>query len=178
MRKSIFFNNRSKLFSPLGLHSQWGFSMMEFLCIMAIILLLGSFITFNLIRTQQHTSLDTTIDTLIADIKQQQIKAMIADTEGRGVTDTYGIYFQATKYTLFHGSIYTANDPANYVVNLDTNLQFVNILFPSTSIIFTKGSGEVAGFVNGTNTIQIKNTISNEVKTMTINKYGAVTGVN
>jgi prepilin-type N-terminal cleavage/methylation domain-containing protein len=158
--------------------SQKGFSMIEFLSVMAIIILLTGFITFNLTRTQQHTSTNTTIDALVTDIKQQQLKAMIQDTQGSGVVDTYGIYFQPTKYTLFKGAAYLSSDPTNFAVDLDTNLQFMTITFPNASIIFAKGSGEVSNFATGQNTIQIKNTASNEIKTITINKYGAVTSIN
>ncbi|HSW88738.1 MAG TPA: hypothetical protein VLG12_06270 [Candidatus Saccharimonadales bacterium] len=152
--------------------------MIEFLSVIAIIIFLTGFITFNLTRTQQHTSTNTTIDALVTDIKQQQLKAMIQDTQGNGVVDAYGIYFQSTKYTLFKGTVYSSSDTTNFTVNLDTNLQFTNIAFPSTSIIFAKGSGEVTNFTAGQNTIQIKNISSNEVKTITINKYGTITSVN
>lgn len=155
-----------------------GFSMSEFLVVIAIAIFLGGFITFNLTRTQQHTSVNTTIDELVSDIKEQQMKAMINDTEGRVATDTYGIYFQTTKYTLFHGNTYVANDTANFVINLDTNLQFINNTFPNTSIIFAKGSGEIVGFINGQNTITLKNMANNQTKTVSLNQYGTITGVN
>lgn len=155
-----------------------GFSMLELLSVIAIIIFLTGFMTFSLTRTQQHTSTNTTLDTIVTDIKQQQLKAMVNDTQGSGIINPQGIYFQANKYTLFDGNTYSASDPNNFIVNLDTNLQFVNITFPNSSIIFAKGSGEVSNYVSGQNTIQIKNTSSNETKTITINQYGAITSVN
>lgn len=152
--------------------------MIEFLAVIAIVIMLTGFITFSLTRTQQHTSTNTTIDSVLTDIKQQQLKAMINDTQGDGVINTYGVYFKTTTYTLFKGSAYSALDTTNFVVNLDTNLQFVNITFPNASIIFAKGSGELANYVAGQNTIQIKNLSSNETKTITLNKYGTITSVN
>lgn len=158
--------------------SQKGFTMIEFLSVIAIVIFLTGFITFNLSKTQQHTSTNTTIDSLLSDIKQQQLKAMINDTQGSGVIDSYGIYFQSTKYTLFKGTVYSASDSTNFVVNLDTNLQFINITFPASSIIFAKGSGEFSNFITSLNTVQIKNMSSNEIKTITLNKYGTITSVN
>ncbi len=152
--------------------------MIEFLSVIAIVIFLTGFITFNLSKTQQHTSINTTIDSLVTDIKQQQLKAMIHDTQGDGMVDAYGIYFQSARYTLFKGIIYSSSDPTNFIVALDTNLQFTNITFPNSSVIFTKGSGEISGFVNGQNTIQIKSVSSNETKTITLNKYGTITSVN
>lgn len=152
--------------------------MIEFLAVIAIVIMLTGFITFNLTRTQQHTSTNTTIDSIVSDIKQQQLKAMINDTQGDGVVNSFGIYFQQTTYTLFKGSAYSTTDTTNFVVNLDTNLQFVNITFPNASLIFAKGSGEVSNYVAGQDTIQIKNLSSNETKTITVNKYGTITSVN
>ena len=154
-----------------------GYSLIEFLIVIAIFIFLSGFITLNLVHTQQHTSLSGTIDQLAADSKQQQLKSMINDTEGRGTTDTYGIYFQSTKYTLFHGASYSFSDPANFVVNLDTSLQFSAITVPDNSIIFAKGSGEVVGFSNGENTISLKDTTSGDTKTITFNQYGIITNV-
>lgn len=163
----------------LILASEQGTMLIEFLAIIAIVIFLTGFITFNLGTTQQHVSINTTIDQLVADLKQQQLKAMVDDTEGRGVSDVYGIHFDSNKYTLFHGLTYTANDSSNFVVNLDTNLQFSSITFPGSNVIFATQSGELVGFVNGQNTVRIVNTAGNNTnKTITINQYGAITSVN
>ncbi len=165
-------------FIKLSERSSKGYSITELLIVIAIFVFLSGFITLSLIHTQQHASLNGTIDQLTADMKQQQLKSMINDTEGRGTTDTYGIYFQSTAYTLFHGATYSSGDPTNFVVNLDTGLQFSAINLPASSIIFAKGSGEVAGFTNGENTVRLQNTTSGDTKTITVNQYGAITTVN
>src|SRR5258708_5928133 len=92
-------------------YKQAGFSMIEFLSIIAIVIFLTGFITFSLTRTQQHTSTNTTIDSVLSDIKQQQLNAMINDTQGTGIINPYGLYFQSNKYTLFSGSAYSLADP-------------------------------------------------------------------
>ena len=158
--------------------SEAGFSLIEFLIVIGLFVFLTGLIVFNLSKAQQHTSIHEVLNSVIADIRNQQLKAMNGDTETRGINDSYGIYFQQNNYILFHGTVYSANDPANYTITLDSGMQFTNIKFPGSSLIFAKGSGEIIGFVNGSNTITVRNNNSNETKTITINEYGVVTGVN
>jgi len=159
-------------------HENHGTLLIEYIAVIAIFILLTGFITVSLAHTQEHVSINSTIDQLVADIKQQQVKAMIDDTEGRGTSAAYGIHFDSNKYTLFHGLTFSANDSSNFAVILDTNLQFSTISFPGSNIIFATQSGELVGFVNGQNTVKILNTAGNNAKTVTINQYGTVTGVN
>lgn len=158
--------------------SQSGFTVTEIVISLGIAVLLFGFSIVSLARTQSNTEIHTTVDTIAADIKQQQIKAMNGDTEGRGVNDLYGVHFQTSSYVLFHGTTYSSSDPANSTVNLDTNIQFVNDNFPIGNLIFSKGSGEFSAYAAGQNTISLKNINTNQTKTIQVNKYGIVTNVN
>jgi len=158
--------------------SEKGTLLIELMVIVAIFVFLSGFIYVSLTNVQKHVSVNSTVDQLVADSKQQQLKAMIDDTEGRGASAAYGIHFDTGKYTLFHGLNFSQNDTSNFVVNLDSNLQFTNITFPSSNVIFATQSGELVGFVNGQNTIKILNTSGGNGKTITINQYGIITSVN
>lgn len=92
---------------------------------------------------------------------------MAGDSEGQGSVSDQGIHFEATSYTLFRGTYGTAN----FVINLPDNIQFMN---QNTQIIFAKGSGEI----NGVNSVILKDTNDGSQKTITINPYGVITGVN
>ncbi len=155
-----------------------GFTLIELLLVMTIFSLLALLITVNLLEFKHNSSLSTTINSLIADIKNQQIKAMTGDTEGRGVMDSYGIYFSANSYVLFHGASYSSSDTTNFSASLPDTLQFTGITFPNSSVIFASGSGEIIGFSVGSNTVILKDTQSNVQKTITINRRGAITQVN
>ena len=148
---------------------QNGFTLIELIIAMGIFAIITGLVTINLLGAQHTASIDSTVTTLIADIKQQQIKAMAGDTEGRGATDQYGVHFDANKYVLFHGS-YNAMDNANFVVNLEGSLNFTG----SGDIIFLKGSGENSGL----NAIVIKDSLTNRQKTININNYGVITSAN
>lgn len=158
-------------FSP-----QSGFTLIELMLVIAIIATLMGITTMSLTGAQQKSSMNATLGIFISDIRAQQLKAMVGDTEGRATSDTYGISFQSTKYTLFHGT-FSASETSNFDINLPPSIQ-VSSTFPNSQITFLKGSGEVSGFTNGSNTITLTDSADGSVKIITINKYGVVTGVN
>lgn len=149
-----------------------GFTLIEILIVMVIVLLLLSLSFINIGKPQESTNLATVGDTLIADIKAQQILAM---SGGKGSTTTaqpYGIYFQSNQYTLFAGSTYSGSDPNNFVETLPSGIT-LNTIFPSAQLILTKGAGEVQGFTAGSNTITL--TTANGTRVITVGQFGAVT---
>jgi len=153
------------------MRNQRGFTLIELMVVITITAILLGFITINLVSSQQRASLNAIEQELLADLKQQQLKAMIGDTEGRETSDTYGIHFDSGKYTLFHGT-YSSTDSANFAINLDQNFQFQS---PGTDIIFSKISGEIsAGSITN---IVIRDSTNGNVKTITVNRYGVVTQI-
>ncbi len=128
---------------------------------MAIFALIIGYTSINLIRPQTKASLDTTVTTLVSDIKEQQIQAMAGDS-----ASAFGIYFESNKYTLFKGGIYNPLSSSNFAINLDQGLS----INTTASVVFTQRSGETSptSFI-------LKNNTSNEQKTITINSFGAVT---
>lgn len=154
------------------------FSLPEIIVVIGILLVLSGFAIVNLFSAKHTTSLNTTVNMFIADLKNQQVKAIVGDTEGRVTADSYGIYFDQSTYILFHGTTYSQTDPANFTINLGDNVAFANVLLPQSQIVFAKGSGTVLGFVNGSNTLTLRNVLSNEQKVITVNRFGTVTGVN
>jgi type II secretory pathway pseudopilin PulG len=163
--------------SGLVLSSLKGFTLIEALIVMSIFIILAGLTTINLLNAKHQSSLSTSIDTFISDIKQQQLKAMIGDTEGRTTSDNYGIYFGATSYTLFHGT-YSTSEPTNFSIPLGDNIQFTNVKFPGSEIIFLRGSGEINSYDSNSSTITLKDILNNSEKTITLNRYGVVTNIN
>lgn len=160
-----------------NINSEKGFTLVELIIVLGITFIIFGFITINMVNFQQKTSVNTTIDTLISEIKNQQTKAMTgAETNGSG--SSYGIYYQADRYVLFSGPSYSSADPLNFTVMLDSNNSFTNITFPSNTIVFLQRSGELNGFINGSNTITLKNSEGLNEKTVTLNKYGVIVSIN
>ena len=140
---------------------------------MGIIAILVSFISINLLKPQTTASTASTVQILGADIKEQQIKAMAGDTDFESSTDSQGIYFESNRYTLFRGPNY-ASGSHYFQVDMDQNLILSNTL-PSSQVVFTKRSGEVASYTSGQDTVTLNHSQSGEQKIITINRYGAIT---
>lgn len=147
-----------------------GFTLVELAVVIGVLATLLGIATISLGNVQQKASINTTVQTIISDMKGQQIKAMIGDTEGRVSASAYGVHFDANQYVLFNGSTYSALEPSNFVVPLPPNLQCMT----PTDIIFSQREGELPSATS----IIIKNVTNNEEKTIQLNKYGVVTGVN
>lgn len=147
-----------------------GFTLVEIAVVVSIILILLGFITINLVRSQQTASLIATEEILLAELKQQQLKSMIGDTEGRTDSDMYGVHFDTDRYVLFHGAVYLSEETSNFVNDLDSNMQFNNAGF---DIIFSKLSGEIPGVT----IVELQDNTNSQLKRIHLNKYGVVTQV-
>ena len=154
-----------------------GFTIVEMTVVLGMMTILLGYAVINLTSVQHTTYVASTVDTFISDLKQQQLKAMVGDTEGRGTNDYYGIHFQTNSYDMFHGSTYTSL-PSNFNIPLTTNIQFSNVAFAQSQIVFNKGDGSIVGFSAGSNTVTIRNTVTGEQKTITLNRYGVITAIN
>jgi hypothetical protein len=145
--------------------------------VLGILATLLGIVIVNIGNIRSSASVNTTVTTLTTDIKNQQTKAMTGDTEGRGTPDSYGIYIQPSQYVLFHGAAYNSSDTSNFTVPVDENYQLLTT-FTNNTIIFASGSGQITNLVTGQNTIVVRNPTTGQQKTMTLNKYGAITSVN
>ncbi len=145
-----------------------GFTLVELVVVTSIIITLLGFITINLVRSQQTASLASVADILTAELKQQQLKSMIGDTEGRETSDQYGIHFDSDKYILFHGT-YSESEPSNFVVNLENNMQFNSSNF---DVIFSKLSGTTSATI-----IELQDNTDSKLKRIHLNALGAITQV-
>lgn len=127
----------------------------ELIVVMAISGTLWGISTITLAKPQQKANVDSVVNTLIADIRTQQTKAMSGD-----ITSDYTIHFEEDSYLL-----------DNFTIDLDQNIRISNITLNGGDLVFEKGSGEV-NFVAGQNSLTVSNTLSGEVAVITINKYG------
>ena len=96
---------------------------------------------------------------------------MTGDAEGRVNSDSYGTYIESDKYVLFHGSSYVSGEPSNFNINLPNNMQFTTT---GAEIVFSRINGEISVPVS----IKLEDITNSNSKTIQINKYGIVTGVN
>lgn len=147
-----------------------GFTLVELLVVMAIVAVLFGIIGINLGHPQTVASTTTSVDTLVADLRSQQLLAMVGRTDSTATAQPHGLYLESSQYTLFTGSGYSAGDSSNFTVALTPGAQLSTTLAGS-QIVFAKGTGEVSSFVSGSNTITL---VSGDVsRIITINRFGA-----
>ncbi len=128
-----------------------GFTIIEVLVGLTIFITLLSIGYVTVLGIERRAPINATVSTLIADLRGEQTKAMTGLDQG-----TYSISIPA--YTV----------PTN--IALTTT-------FPGSVITFTKGSGDISGYSSGGNTVTITQTLTGEHKTITVNRYGAVTSI-
>jgi len=161
-KKSVFFRR--------------GFTITELAIVMGISAILLSLATVNLSVLIPKGNVTTSTDILLTDIKQQQAKAMLGETQGQSTTNSYGIFLENNQYTLFAGSAFNATSSANMVVSVPASLEIVTNL-PISTLLFTKGSGEVQGFVQGSNTVTLRDRSFSTQRVLSVNQYGVITGL-
>lgn len=128
-----------------------GFTIIELVVVLGIFATITAIGYIRSVDIARRAPIAATVDTFIADLRGVQTQAMIGAIQG-----SYGI------------SLPSYPAPANITISTT---------FPGSVIEFTKGSGDIAGFTAGNNTVTITQTLSGEHKTLTINHYGAVTSV-
>jgi prepilin-type N-terminal cleavage/methylation domain-containing protein len=141
-----------------------GFTVVELMVSMGILAILFALTVINLGRLPQTTSQSGVIDTLISDIRAQQTQAMSTNS-------SFGIHFESGSYTLFSGNSYIQGDSANFIVTLDPGLTFTTT-FPGSAMIFLPGSGDISGYLSGSDSFTLSSSQVGVVKTLNINKYG------
>ena len=144
---------------------------MELLVVVGIIAIIFGLSVVSLGQPQAATNRQDATDTLLSDIKNQQLFAMVGATGSASSQQPAGIYVQSNQYTLFTGSSYNAGDSYNYVVTAPNGTSF-STTFPSGIMLFNKGAGDVNGFANGSNTITI--TTSAGTRTLTVDRFGVI----
>lgn len=150
------------------------FTLVDLILVMGLVTLLFSFSSLNFLRVINKPSLDSAVQRLVADIKGTQNQAMVGDSGSATATTTWGLYIEASRYTIFRGATYVAGASSNFVSDMDQGIQLATT-FGSNSLVFVRRSGEVTNFSSSANTITVNNTSSNQSKTISVNRLGVVT---
>lgn len=153
-------------------HSEAGFTLIEVVLTVALVGGLCAISFVSLGKPQTTASLSGAVDTLVADLKSQQLLAMTGNQGGASSAQPQGIFIQSNQYTLFAGTAYDSQDEHNFTLTPGQGLSF-STTFEDSAVSFVKGSGEVEGFVDGDNTITVQK--NGDSRTVTLNRFGMVT---
>lgn len=157
----------------MKIHSS-GYTFIEVIVVIGIVSILFLFATVSLLGTQRKPALTSAVSEVMTDLRQQQVKAMSGETGGGVGNSSYGVYFGQSQYVLFRGTSYVPSDSSNIPIPLDASLQFVDVTFPGSIVVFSRGAGEILNFSLGNNAVAIYNTQNNERHSFTLNRYGVI----
>lgn len=152
---------------------QRGFTLIELLLVMGLLAIVGIITSINLIKPQTAATLGATADTLVADLRAQQLKAMTGNSASGSVAEPFSLLVANDHYTTYSGT-YNASSPDNFVTMTESGVRLTTT-FPAATITFAKGTGELTNFSAGVNTITLTNTNSGETTTIQLNRLGVVT---
>lgn len=153
---------------------QFGFTLIELIIVIGIFVTLFGISTISLTGLIPRANFVTNYQSILSDLKSQQHKAMVGDTNGAGDGSAYGIYLESNQYTLFAGPAYNPSATDNFTIQLSPGLSLTEINFPSNSIVFLQNNGEVAGFNELTSSFKLISTNTSEEKLIDLNWLGVV----
>lgn len=151
-----------------------GFTLVEVVVVVGLMLFTLGFITQTLFRGQQRTSFTETVNLLVRDMRQQQISVMQGDTFNDHVLSDYSIRFESDRYILFPGSVYVSTNANNRVVPLEPTMKFTSITFPGAILTFARGSGDVRSYNAAANSVTVTDSDTNSQKIISVNEHGVV----
>ena len=150
-----------------------GFTLIELILAVSILGMIIVFSSMAFSNQQNMVSLESTILEVNSAIREAQNKS-ISQTQDTVGDANHGVYFTSTSYTVFKGNSYTSNNPTNFTRNFGSGIYIININIPNSVLIFDRLTGRQTNYSATLNTLNFS-TFDNDIKSVTINPYGAVT---
>ena len=142
--------------------------------VLSILILLFTLSSVNVSYLLPRTASVSSVEQLISDLKYVQIKAMLGDTEGRTEQSSYGIHFNSSSYTIFHGDTFNPADESNYTIQANDTIEFQPQNLPNDNLIFAAISGELVGYTGNDQVLIIHNKESQRQDQVSLNQYGVI----
>jgi len=150
-----------------------GFTLIETLVVIGIFLVLAGISSMSLGNLYPQANLSVSTNVLMSDIKTQQLKSMTGYSFSSTQIESHGVYFEPTQYTLFTGSSFSPADTRNIVISPGVNISLSTVNITGNTLIFSAGSGEVAGYVVG-GVVTVTETNTSQQKSLEINPMGSI----
>jgi prepilin-type N-terminal cleavage/methylation domain-containing protein len=142
-----------------------GFSLIEMLVVMGIVVILFALTVPQLFRLRDRNVLQSATTKMLSDFREQQLKAM-------NELQVHGVHFTSEKYTQFVGDQFVESHDANIETILDYPLGFSLINIPNNTIYFASGSGEIIGFQEEHNSVMLEDLVHHEQHTIRFTMLG------
>lgn len=145
-----------------------GFTLVELLITIAIILILAGLVVSNIGTFVQGQALNNGVDETIALINEARSRTLAGENG-----DEYGVHLQSDKAVLFVGPTYSSSASTNKVVTLDSSIVIGSISLGGggSDVLFDRITGDTNNY--GTYIVKKSSTTTGQ-KTITISKTGLV----
>lgn len=158
-----------------------GFTFIELLVVVAIIGIMASVGYVSVSKLQATADTNTSLDKLVASIKNQRIYAMLGNSTTRVKAMPQGIYFEqgSSTYIIFsceelQDCSYIPFKSSNEVESLEKSLIFSNVSLPGNQIVFAPYSGEIVDYQANLSTLTIDNIYDHSTTAFHITQFGTL----
>lgn len=142
-----------------------GVTLVELLVVVGMMAIITTIGALSLGYTQVSTQMSLTIVRAKDALEQSRARSLNGNQTS--------VYFEADRFTVFSGIVFTPSDPENEETVIDSDLSFSTINFPSGLVIFDPVTGYADNFAAPYNVI-LTDTKSGASKTISINELGVV----
>lgn len=157
--------------------SQLGFTVIELIMVVSIIAVVYSLISFNWVSILPKQNLDSAVEVLVGDLKQQQLEAMSGFDTGGGGLMNHGFYLNTNEYITYEGSSYNPINTSNMTFSLPQGITATTVDITNDDLVFAHTSGE-PNTIGINPQIIVTNQANGEQKTIQLNQLGVVILIN
>ena len=145
-----------------------GFSLLEIIVVIGILVLLAALGTGSLLQFSKTTDLNSSVEGSVSSLLEARSKTLSSQEESQ-----YGVHFESDKIVLFRGAVYFSGDPLNEEAALPSSVETASISLNGggSDVIFKKLTGETDQY--GTVTFRLKSDIS-KTRVITVGSTGVV----
>lgn len=120
-----------------------GFTLIEILVSLVILGLAVTIVTFSFSKLNSSQTLKQSAEIVVSVLDEAKSLTLSSKEASQ-----YGVYFEASRITLFKGGVYSSSDPSNVITSLSglVGIRNISLFAGGSSIIFDRLTGETDNF--------------------------------
>lgn len=179
---SIPGEQKQLIIPKLNYQKEKGMTLIEMILVVAIISVITRLAYGIFSNLESRTSTQTSIDTLMTEIRNQRQEAMLGYSTNGVATVGAGIYFHEGKnlYTLFvcaetgDSCLYNDQNETNLDQSIQEGIVFENVELEGDVVVFERKSGEVMNYDSTKNSFTFRNVQDGKITSFQFSEIGSV----
>ena len=153
-------------FSVLSFQLKRGFTILEMLIAIAVLVILATIIIGAMANFRDSSEFNRAVDEVVAIIREARSKTLASEDGFQ-----FGIHFESSRVVLFKGTSFVDSDPNNKVLTLSGRVEIFNINITGGNVVFERLTGDANP--SGDVSVRLKNDLTN-TETIIIGSGGLV----